>query len=131
MVNRFKTADLGQIISIVNQVGPMVTTNLKKDEITSLVANSLTYLNYEVVQNYVPKEGLWYYNNPNDESWDIAGSCILIADMAAQRKALANFIYEMDGPEEGATAVSSQPTTAQGLTQEQTQAQTSSQTSAQ
>lgn len=94
MVNRFKTADLGQIISIVNQVGPMVTTNLKKDEITALVANSLTYLNYKVVQNYIPKEGLWYYNNPNDESWDIAGSCILIADMTAQRKAFADFIYE-------------------------------------
>ena len=94
MVNRFKTADLGQIISIVNQVGPMVTTNLKKDEITALVANSLTYLNYKVVQNYIPKEGLWYYNSPNDESWDIAGSCILIADMTAQRKAFADFIYE-------------------------------------
>lgn len=94
MVNRFKTADLGQIISIVNQVGPMVTTNLKKDEITALVGNSLTYLNYKVVQNYIPKEGLWYYNNPNDDSWDIAGSCILIADMTAQRKAFADFIYE-------------------------------------
>ncbi len=94
MVNRFKGADLGQIITIVNQVGPMVTTNLKKDEITALVANSLTYLNYKVVQNYIPKEGLWYYNSPDDESWDIAGSCILIADMTAQRKAFADFIYE-------------------------------------
>lgn len=94
MVNRFKSADLGQIITIVNQVGPMVTTNLKKDEITALVANSLTYLNYKVVQNYIPKEGLWYYNSPDDESWDIAGSCICIADMTAQRKAFADFIYE-------------------------------------
>lgn len=94
MVNRFKTADLGQIISIVNQVGPLITTNLKKDEITALVGNSLTYLNYKVVQNYIPKSGLWYYNSPDDETWDIAGSCILIADMSAQRKAFADFIYE-------------------------------------
>ncbi len=98
MVNRFKTADLGQIISIVNQVGPMVTTNLKKDEITALVGNSLTYLNYEVIQNYVPKEGLWYYDNNTD-----AGSVIAIADMGAQRKAFADFIYET-GVSEGQQA---------------------------
>ncbi|HCA05042.1 MAG TPA: hypothetical protein DEO32_03985 [Ruminococcaceae bacterium] len=98
LVNRFKTADIGQIVSIVNQVGPMVTTNLKKDEITALVANSLTYLNYKVIQNYVPKEGLWYYDNNTD-----AGSVIAIADMTAQRKAFADFIYET-GVSEGQQA---------------------------
>ncbi len=94
MVTDLKGADLGKIVSIVSSIGPKITTNLKKDEITGLVANSLTYIGYEVVQNYVPKEGLWYYNNPEDESWDIAGSCIMIADMEAQRVALAEFIYE-------------------------------------
>ena len=59
-----------------------------------LVSNALTYIDYEIVQNYAPKEGLWYYNNPWDESWDIAGSCIMVTDMEAQRKALAEFIYE-------------------------------------
>ena len=100
MVNRFKTADLGQIISIVNQVGPMITTNLKKDEITALVGNSLTYLNYKVIQNYVPKEGLWYYDNNTD-----AGSVIAIADMSAQRKAFADFIYETGVSDDQAATV--------------------------
>ncbi len=94
MFNDLKTADLAQIISIVSSVGPMVTTNLKKDEITMLVSQAPTFLSYEVVQNYIPTEGLWAYNNPTDESWDIAGSCIIIADMEAQRLALARFIYE-------------------------------------
>lgn len=92
--NDMKSADLTQIISIVSSVGPMITTNLKKDEITALVSHAPTYLSYEVVQNYVPTEGLWAYNNPTDESWEIAGSCIIIADMDAQRMALAQFIYE-------------------------------------
>ena len=100
MVNRFKTADLGQIISIVNQVGPMITTKLKKDEITALVGNSLTYLNYKVIQNYVPKEGLWYYDNNTD-----AGSVIAIADMSAQRKAFADFIYETGVSDDQAATV--------------------------
>lgn len=90
----FKDADLGQIISIVSSIGPMITTNLKKNEITALVTNSLTYLKYDVEQYYVPTEGLWAYNSPEDESWAIAGSCIIIADMQAQRLALAKFIYE-------------------------------------
>ena len=94
MVTDLKGADFGKIISIVNSIGPKITTNLKKDEITGLVSNALTYINYEVVQNYVPNEGLWYYNKPGDESWDNAGSCIMIADMEAQRVALAEFVYE-------------------------------------
>lgn len=89
LVNSMKGADLGQIVSIVSQVGPMITTNLKKDEITSLVSRSLTYLNYEMVQNYLPTEGLWYYDNNTD-----AGSVIAIADMDAQRMKFAQFIYE-------------------------------------
>ena len=94
MVTDLKGASLSEIISIVNEVGPQITTNLKKDEIMGLVSNALTYIDYEIVQNYAPKEGLWYYNNPWDESWDIAGSCIMVTDMEAQRKALAEFIYE-------------------------------------
>ena len=94
MVTDLKGADLTKIISIVNMVGPKITTNLKKDEITGLVSNALTYINYTIEQSYVPKEGLWYYNGPEDESWDIAGSCIMIADMQAQRVALAEFVYE-------------------------------------
>lgn len=89
MVTDLKGADLGQIISIVNSIGPKITTNLKKDEITALVSHALTYINYKVEQNYVPKEGLWYYDNNTD-----AGSVIAIADMEAQRRALAEFIYE-------------------------------------
>ena len=89
MFNRFKSADLGQIISIVSSVGPMITTNLKKDEITALISHSLTYLSYEVEQYYVPTEGLWYYNDNTD-----VGSVIEIANMDAQRLAFAQFIYE-------------------------------------
>lgn len=94
MFNDMKSADLTKIISIVSSVGPMITTNLKKDEITALVSHAPTYLGYEVAQNYIPTEGLWAYNNPSDESWAIAGSCIIIADMDAQRLTLAKFIYE-------------------------------------
>ena len=94
MVTDMKGASFGQIVEIVDTIGPKITTNLKVDEILKLSTNALTYIGYEIVQNYVPKEGLWYYNKPEDESWDIAGSCIIISDLEAQRTALAEFVYE-------------------------------------
>ena len=84
-----KGADLTKIVSIVSKVGPMVTTNLKKSEITALVSHAPTYLTYTVEQSYIPTEGLWYYENDTP-----AGSVIAIADMNAQRLAFAKFIYE-------------------------------------
>ena len=50
MFNDLKGADLTKIVSIVSSVGPMVTTNLKKDEITALVSHAPTYLTYTVEQ---------------------------------------------------------------------------------
>ena len=94
MVTDMKGASFGQIVEIVDTIGPKITTNLKVDEILKLSTNALTYIGYEIFQNYVPKEGLWYYNKPEDESWDIAGSCIIISDFEAQRTALAEFVYE-------------------------------------
>lgn len=87
--NSMKDADLAQIVSIVSAVGPLVTTNLKKDEITALVAHSLTYLTYDVEQYYVPEEGLWYYDDNTP-----VGSAIKISDLEAQRVAFAEFIFE-------------------------------------
>lgn len=84
-----KGADLGQIISIVSSIGPLVTTNLKKDEITALVSHALGYLEYDVEQYYVPEEGLWYYDDDTP-----SGSVIRIADMQTQRVKFAEFIYE-------------------------------------
>ena len=84
-----KSADIGQIVSIVGSVGPLVTTNLKKDEITALVTRALTYLTYEVEQYYVPETGYWYYDDDTP-----SGSVIRISDMEAQRKQFAEFVYE-------------------------------------
>lgn len=89
LFNDMKEADLTQIISIVGKVGPLVTTNLKKDEITTLVSHSLTYLTYSVEQYTVPQEGQWYYINDTP-----AGSVIAFSDLETQRKLFAEFIYE-------------------------------------
>ncbi len=89
VLNDMKGASLTQIIDIVSKVGPMITTNLKKDEITSLVSNSLTYLSYEFEEYRVPGDEL-YRNYETEEALQVLD----ITDWYAQRKELALFIFE-------------------------------------
>ncbi len=91
--NDMKSADLAQIVSIVGSIGPLVTTNLKKDEITALVSHSLTYLSYDVEQYYVPEEGLWYYDDKTPVEGELT-STIKISDLETQRLHFAEFIFE-------------------------------------
>lgn len=87
-----KEASLTQIISMVGEVGPLITTNFKKDEITTLVANSLTYLQYDVEQYCIPQGeigDLWQYNKS-----DALGSYIEIIDMDRSRNEFAKFVFE-------------------------------------
>lgn len=87
--DEMKSASLTEIIEIVAKVGPLVTTNLKKDEITGLVANALSYLKYEFQSYGIPQDGYWAY-------WDDspAGSVIEIIDMDSCRNDFANFVFD-------------------------------------
>lgn len=82
-------ASLTDIVEIVNAVGPLVTTNLKKSDITFLVSKSLTFLSYDIQQLSVPTEGTWQYAKTDDLQ-----SVILITDWDKARYDLASFIYE-------------------------------------
>ena len=84
-----KKASWDKIIQIATDVGPLVTTNLKKDEITGLLTRALSYLNYDMKKYNIPQKGLWSYYI--DES---AGSCIQINDMEKCRKKLVNFVVK-------------------------------------
>lgn len=88
LANDMKSASLTDIISIVDQVGPLITTNLKKNEITTLVANSLTYLSYDMVEHRIPSDGNY------DAAWHYGMSTLDVVDWDAERKALAVFVYE-------------------------------------
>lgn len=82
-------ASLADIVSIVNEIGPMITTNLKKNDITFLVSNMMTYLGYDMTQMSIPSEGTWRYGKTDDGQ-----SVIVIDDWDKVRYDLASFIYE-------------------------------------
>lgn len=88
VVTKMKTANLAQITGIIADVGPMVTTNLKKNEIVTLVANSITYMNYPMSEFSLPE-----LDNFSNEYIDGA-AVLLIDDMDQARYDLAKFIFE-------------------------------------
>ena len=82
-------ASLGELIQIVNDVGPLVTTNLKTSEIMFLAGNMMTYLGYEMKQMTIPPEGTWSYAHTSDRQ-----SVIVIDDWNMARYEYARFVYE-------------------------------------
>lgn len=80
---------LTDLVAIVNKIGPLVTTNLKKSDITFLVSNVTTYLDYEMVEMTMPTEGTWQYAITEDQQ-----SVIAVTDWTKVRYELAQFIYE-------------------------------------
>ncbi|HHZ06714.1 MAG TPA: hypothetical protein GX401_08040 [Clostridiales bacterium] len=88
LMTKFKSANLAQIVKIVGEIGPMITTNLKKDEITTLVANSLTYLSYDEDEFSLPLEDGFEYG------WYKEQSVLMVNDWDRTRYELAQFIFE-------------------------------------
>nr|WP_316614238.1 LCP family protein [uncultured Ruminococcus sp.] len=84
-----ENASLTELVSIANKIGPLVTTNLKKGDITFLVSNMMTYIKYDMEEISLPTEGKWGYGTTPDGQ-----SVIVINDWDGVRRDIAKFIYE-------------------------------------
>lgn len=91
IVNKFKGSDLGTIYNTLNNVLNLFTTNMTKNEILGMAANSLTLLNYPIEQLRVPMDGAY-------QSTYVGKAAVLLPDLDACREAIAEFIYEDDLP---------------------------------
>lgn len=89
VTNLRENASLTELVAIANRVGPLVTTNLKKGDITFLVSNMMTYMDYEMEEMSLPVLGTWRYGTTDDGQ-----SVIAIDDWDGVRKEVAKFIYE-------------------------------------
>lgn len=82
-----KNASFDKLVSIATQVGPYITTNLKRDEITGLLTRSLTYMKYDLKKYNIPQDGLWSYYDADGVSY------IQINDVEESRIKLVEFIF--------------------------------------
>lgn len=87
--NLRENASLTELVAIANKIGPLVTTNLKKGDITFLVSNMMTYINYDMEEMSLPTQDRWQYGTTSDGQ-----SVISITDWDGVRTDVAKFIYE-------------------------------------
>ena len=96
LINKLKTSDFATIMSIIYDIGPMITTNLKTSEITKLAANVTTYLKYDIVASSAPEYSSFgidfYYDNLWINGYGL--ECIVIYDWDSFRRKVADFVFE-------------------------------------
>lgn len=109
--NLREDASLAELVTIANRIGPLITTNLKKGDITFLVSNMMTYINYDMEELSLPTQDRWQYGTTSDGQ-----SVISITDWDGVRSDVAKFIYEdsVSGGSSTSSSSSSSPTTASG-----------------
>ena len=109
-----ENASLTELVSIANKIGPLVTTNLKKGDITFLVSNMMAYIKYDMEELSLPTQGKWGYGTTPDGQ-----SVIVIHDWDGVRKDVAKFIYEdsVSGGSSSSSAASSTAPTAKSAAQ--------------
>ncbi len=93
LVEKMKKSNLPEIYSVLSDTLNLVTTNMTKNEVLSMAANSLTYLNYPVSSYRVPADGE-YQPEEIILGHDTKPSSVLVPDLDLSRKSLIGFIYE-------------------------------------
>lgn len=95
IVEKFKSSNLATINQTLYDILPLVTTNMTKNEILSMAANALTYLNFPVSQNRIPTDNAYTSDKVTIGG---QGADVLVPDLEKNSKAVADFIYESDLP---------------------------------
>lgn len=105
--NLREDASLPELVAVANKIGPLVTTNLKKGDITFLVSNMMTYIGYDMEELSVPTTNKWGYGTTPDGQ-----SVIVINDWDGVRSDIAKFIYESSVSGGSSSSSSASATTA-------------------
>lgn len=100
IVNKLKNSDLATIQSVIYEIGPLITTNLKTSQILSLASNADTYLKYKIVSDSAPnldEFGSSFTFSSDDNPVYINGylsSVILVNSWNEFRHQIWDFLYE-------------------------------------
>lgn len=85
-----------ELLSLMEEVVPMVITDLTTDEMTEIGMSALDYLKYDIVQQQIPADDAY-------ESARRRGMAVLIPDMDENIEILQNFVYQKVAVEEETT----------------------------
>lgn len=100
IIDDLKGSDVPTLLSVIYEIGPLITTNIKTSEITSLAGDMPSYLKYPIVSEAAPRvNGIGSVFSFSDEYRPVYidgvfSSVILINDWNDFRQQIAEFLYE-------------------------------------
>ena len=100
ILNKFKSSNVLTITQLAGEILPKITTDFSQSELTTMISNALTYMNYEFSQLRLPGDGMYY-----DDWVVISGydASVLIPDLELNSAKLNDYIYEDSFPENAKT----------------------------
>ena len=100
MINDLKKSDFATIMNVIYEIGPMITTNIKASELTTLAANITKYLRYDIVSQSAPDVNM-ITQDFTYEDYIINGeklNFIVITDWDAFREKIATYVFGNENP---------------------------------
>lgn len=88
-----------ELMEIVKQIVPNISTDIPQAELLSLgVGAALSFIRYDIVQQQIPAEGTWAYD-------DIDGASVISINLEPNREVIKSFIFDKYDPENITTFV--------------------------
>ena len=100
LLDKFKDSNLITITKLASEIIPQITTDFSQSELTSMVSNALTYMNYDFSQLRLPADNMYY------DDWVVISGmdqAVLIPDLELNSALVNNFVYEDSFPENAKT----------------------------
>lgn len=86
VIDQLKTMEINEILNILNEAFPYITTSLSQSEMKKLGMNALSYVSYDTFQQQIPADKTWKDGNVN-------GSYVIDFDIAENKALLQDFVY--------------------------------------
>lgn len=86
VIDKLKTKDVAEILDILDEAFPYITTSISKAEIKQLGMSALTYMGYEMHQQQIPADKTWSDGSVN-------GSYVIDFDIGENKTLLQDFVY--------------------------------------
>ena len=86
VIDQLKTMEMSEVLNILNEAFPYITTSLSQSEMKKLGINALSYVSYDVFQQQVPADKTWRDGNVN-------GSYVIDFDIALNKTIVQEFVY--------------------------------------
>lgn len=85
IIDEITQTNIFDLIDIVEEVLPNISTNITQDEFVTLAFSALVYMNYDISQMQIPVDGTWY----NDT---ISSQAVLVMDIDENAELLQEFL---------------------------------------